>query len=100
MSLRALRTRLRSLSKRAFPVCRYILRMPGLTGDGGSVSFESVDYPGFYMRHYGYELFLENINNSRNTDIFNEDATFNAHSNKYFQVSEPASTITATSTLR
>ena len=64
----------------------YILRTPGLTGDDGSVSFESVDHPGFYLRHYSSKLFLEDIRSPRNRHIYKKDATFYIRPNKYHQV--------------
>jgi hypothetical protein len=46
--------------------------VPGLTGSG-TVSFQSVNYPGYYLRHYGYELELAADDGSA---VFREDATF------------------------
>lgn len=63
---------------------RFIVVSPGLTGDAGTVSFESVDQPGFYLRHYNYMLCLEPKEGGRNPDIFDEDATFFPIANKYY----------------
>jgi hypothetical protein len=46
--------------------------VPGLKDPAG-VSFESVEHPGHYLRHYGYVL---NLNLYDGTDIFKQDATF------------------------
>ncbi|MCE5186096.1 MAG: AbfB domain-containing protein [Planctomycetaceae bacterium] len=45
--------------------------VPGLAGAG--VSFESVEHPGHYLRHYAYVLYL---NRYDGTDLFKQDATF------------------------
>lgn len=42
-------------------------------GNSGCYSFESVDTPGSYIRHYNFELYVEA---SDGTKQFNEDATF------------------------
>lgn len=44
----------------------------GLAGNG-CVSFESVNFPGYYLRHYNFEIRLSRI---ANTQIFREDASF------------------------
>ncbi|CAH1786992.1 unnamed protein product, partial [Owenia fusiformis] len=50
---------------------------PGLSAAGNNtVSFQSSEFPGFYLRHYGYLLFLEHNDDPRNEKIFYEDATF------------------------
>ncbi|KAA9378509.1 alpha-L-arabinofuranosidase [Microbispora cellulosiformans] len=46
--------------------------VPGLA-DSAGVSFESVNYPGSYLRHYNYELRLAA---AENTATFRADATF------------------------
>lgn len=46
----------------------------GLANDGSEyVSFESVQYPGYYLRHKAYVLYLEKNDGSQ---LFKEDATF------------------------
>ncbi|MFC4601831.1 AbfB domain-containing protein [Cohnella hongkongensis] len=47
--------------------------VPGLANSSG-VSFESVNFPGYYLRHYNYALRLERKDG---TSLFNQDATFN-----------------------
>ncbi|MZI94519.1 family 43 glycosylhydrolase [Vibrio sp. CAIM 722] len=46
--------------------------VPGLA-DGSGVSFASVKFPGYYLRHRNFALYLEYDNGS---DTFTEDATF------------------------
>jgi hypothetical protein len=46
---------------------------PGLAGASGTVSFESVNYPGYYLRHYNYDLVLAPTDGST---TFAADATF------------------------
>jgi hypothetical protein len=46
---------------------------PGLAGASGTVSFESVNYPGYYLRHYNYDMVLA-PNDGGTT--FAADATF------------------------
>ncbi len=48
------------------------LLVPGLAGNG-SVSFESKNYPGHYLRHKKSRIRLEKPDG---TDLFNEDASF------------------------
>jgi len=45
----------------------------GLTGDAGSVSFESTGYPGWYLRHRGFEVWLDPFDGSA---LNKQDATF------------------------
>jgi len=45
--------------------------VPGLANSQG-VSFESMEFPGYYLRHRGYVIRLE----SDTSDIFNNDATW------------------------
>ncbi len=47
--------------------------VPGLAGNSGYVSFESVNYPGYYLRHYGFEFVLAANDGSA---VFAPDATF------------------------
>ncbi|HWS36752.1 MAG TPA: AbfB domain-containing protein [Actinoplanes sp.] len=44
----------------------------GLAGNG-CVSFESVNFPGYYLRHYNFEIRLSRIENKQ---LFREDASF------------------------
>ncbi|NGM13072.1 glycoside hydrolase family 43 protein [Verrucosispora sp. WMMA2044] len=46
--------------------------VPGLA-DAGAVSFESVNYPGHYLRHYGFDFVLAAHDGS---SVFAADATF------------------------
>jgi len=46
--------------------------VPGLA-DPAAVSFESVNFPGYYLRHYNYQLRLDRKDGS---SVFNQDATF------------------------
>ena len=57
--------------------------VPGLTGQPGTVSFESADKPRFFLRHINYFIRLEKQKGSK-TDIFAKDATFKMIKNKYF----------------
>lgn len=50
--------------------------MPGLADPSG-VSFESIEYPGYYLRHVDFELGLHQDDGS---DLFAEGATFYQHS--------------------
>ena len=56
---------------------------PGLTGEAGTVSFQSPSEPNKYLRHYGFILYLE-YRNGRNAHIFPQDATFKIIENKWF----------------
>ena len=40
------------------------------------ISFESVDKPGFFLRHRGFKIFLENYEKDTNKDQFKKDSTF------------------------
>ena len=46
--------------------------VPGLA-DSSWVSFESVEYPGYYLRHYSYRL---QLNAYEDSNTFRQDATF------------------------
>lgn len=46
--------------------------VPGLAG-GGTVSFQSVNYPGYYLRHRNFEVWLDPADR---TSQFNADASF------------------------
>ncbi|MEU4419882.1 glycoside hydrolase family 43 protein [Actinoplanes sp. NPDC024001] len=47
--------------------------VPGLANNSGYVSFESANYPGYYLRHYNYDLVLAPNDGST---TFAGDATF------------------------
>ena len=47
--------------------------VPGLNGQPGTTSFESVAYPGHYLRHQGFEL---ELHRRGDTDLYRQDATF------------------------
>ncbi|WP_331461371.1 AbfB domain-containing protein [Micromonospora tarapacensis] len=47
--------------------------LPGLAGGAGHVSFESVNYPGYYLRHYGFDFVLAANDGG---SVFAADATF------------------------
>ncbi|WP_326553835.1 glycoside hydrolase family 43 protein [Micromonospora sp. NBC_01813] len=47
--------------------------VPGLADSSGHVSFESVNYPGYYLRHYGYDFVLAA---NDGTTTFAADASF------------------------
>jgi hypothetical protein len=49
----------------------WIIR-PGLANNNG-VSFESIDFPGYYLRHRNWEIWLEKYDGS---DLFKKDATW------------------------
>jgi hypothetical protein len=46
----------------------------GLDGTPGSISFESVNFPGYYLRHAGYTC---QLNKKDGSNLFNLDASFN-----------------------
>jgi hypothetical protein len=46
--------------------------VPGLAGSG--VSFESVNLPGYYLRHNGFRI---KLHSNDGTDVFRQDASFN-----------------------
>ncbi|XP_013413771.1 uncharacterized protein LOC106176090 isoform X2 [Lingula anatina] len=57
---------------------------PGLTEQPNTISFESYDHPGYFLRHYGYKLHLEHSSRPRNSHIFAQDSTFFVRENKWF----------------
>ena len=69
-----------------YRICSFIEQRPGLNGGDRTISFESIDYPGYFIRHMESELFLESSVNPRNNDTFNADATFRIHVNRFFRV--------------
>ena len=54
-----------------------------ILGQAGSVSFESLVWPGNYIRHRDYLIYTES--SGYNPSTFNDDATWIAHPDKYFQ---------------
>jgi len=46
--------------------------VPGLYGEGG-FSFESVNFPCYYIRHQSFRLYIHRIDGS---ELFRKDATF------------------------
>lgn len=46
--------------------------VPGLAG-GGTISLESTNFPGYYLRHRGYQMWVERNDNST---VFRGDASF------------------------
>ena len=57
---------------------------PGLTGQSGTVSFQSANNPNQYLRHYNYLIDLEDRYSARNSHIFTKDATFWLRTDKFF----------------
>lgn len=57
---------------------------PGLLGINGTVSFESVTYPGRYLRHRSYLLHLDSFREG-NYILYKKDATFLPKHGKYFE---------------
>ena len=51
--------------------------VPALWGGSPNISFESVNYPGQYLRHCGWVAF---INKNDGKDLFFKDASFRPHS--------------------
>lgn len=47
--------------------------VPGLADSDGYISFESVNYPGYYLRHYSFNMIVEK---NDGTSTFAGDATF------------------------
>ena len=56
---------------------------PGLTGEAGTVSFQSPAEPNKYLRHFDFVMFLED-RHGRSADNFPQDATFRIIENKWF----------------
>ena len=50
--------------------------VPALWGGSPYISFESVNYPGHYLRHCGWVAF---INRNDGKDLFKKDASFRPH---------------------
>ena len=57
--------------------------VPGLCGVKGSISFESIKYPGNFLRHQNYIVKLHNEDSS---DLYKNDASFHPIMNKFFDV--------------
>merc|ERR1712119_159179 len=54
----------------------------GLCGVEGTISFESLETPGYYLRHQGFEIYLRK---EEDTDLYRKDSCFFPRYNKYFQ---------------
>lgn len=63
---------------------RFFLVSPGIKGTDGTVSFESETRPGYFLRHFNYELWL---NEYESSDMYLEDATFYPRPDLYYDVS-------------
>ena len=63
---------------------QFRLVRPGLTNVPGTVSIMPVVKPGWFLRHYGYRLYLEPSANPRNPGLFAKDATFTERANAFF----------------
>lgn len=61
----------------------YVLS-PGLSGESNTISFESADKPGFYLRDYEFLLDMESRENGRNKETFDKDATFKLNKNTFY----------------
>ena len=59
---------------------KYIEHRPGLTGDAGTVSFESVKKPGHYLRHRNHKMYTE----TGDSELWRKDGTFYERKNKWF----------------
>ena len=55
----------------------------GLCSKWGTISFESLAKPGYYLRHEGFKIYLQEKIIS---DLYKKDACFYPRYNKYFQV--------------
>ena len=44
---------------------------------GGQISFASVNYIGFYLRHKNFKIKLHQYNANQNPETFKDDSTFN-----------------------
>ena len=62
---------------------QFKLVSPGLTGQAGTVSFESLDKPGYFLRHQNFLFYLRK---RENADLFKKDSTFFARADKFYQV--------------
>ncbi|CAH1786990.1 unnamed protein product, partial [Owenia fusiformis] len=62
----------------------FYLVTPGLTSENNTVSLESGEYGGSYIRHYNYRLNIEHYDESRNPHIFVNDATFTLRTDQWF----------------
>ena len=62
---------------------QFQLVRPGLTQAPDTVSIMSVAKPGWFLRHYGYRLYLEPIANPRNPGLFAKDSTFTERSDAF-----------------
>ena len=65
-------------------VQKFYIRNPGLTEEKGTVSFEAVDKPNHFLRHFNNLLDLEAVDGARNPEKFDDDATFYLRDSKFF----------------
>lgn len=67
----------------------FILHFPGLVGGWGGyfcISFESLNYPGHYIRHRNFKLYLE----KGEDESFRKDASFMMRDGRWWAVGEEA----------
>ena len=62
---------------------QFKLVTPGLTGQAGTVSFESLDKPGYFLRHQNFLFYLRK---REEADLFKKDSTFFARADKFYKV--------------
>ena len=62
---------------------------PGLTGEQGTVSFQSTQNPKKYLRQYNFNIILESEDSDRRPESFDADATFRLHTNRFVDIAEP-----------
>ena len=64
-------------------ILQHFKLVPGLCGVKGSISFESIKYPGNFLRHQNYLIKLHKEDSS---DLYKKDASFIPIINKFFDV--------------
>ena len=64
-------------------ILQHFKLVPGLCGVQDSISFESIRYPGYFLRHQNYILKLHKEDSS---DLYKKDASFFPIMNKFFDV--------------
>ena len=65
---------------------RFRIVKPGLTGEIGTVSLESEKFPGNYLRHKNFLMYLSPF---EETNVFFKDATYWMKDNIFLDVSSP-----------